>query len=148
MTPILSHISHKCVLRTSNNLPTALGFYMHGGGVEARTIDLCHKVGDFEGVLRVRKEVSKVHQEIIKRHRLNSCQRHRSCASHTRRVKRQLNTCRLRMTFDVSLDEKTGTLFNSHRLLFSYLLLKHSINVIFSLNMCHEPCKFLHFVHK
>ena len=66
---ILSHISYARAPRTSNNLPTAIGLCIHGGGVQARTIDLCHKIGLCEGyktILRVSKEVSGVHQEVVR----------------------------------------------------------------------------------
>jgi len=46
---IISHISYARAPRTSNNLPTALGLCMHGDGVQARTIDLFHKIGLCEG---------------------------------------------------------------------------------------------------
>jgi hypothetical protein len=66
---ILSHISYARAPRTSNSLPTAIGLCLHGSGVQARTINLCHTIGlcgGYKTTLKVSKEVSKVHQEVVR----------------------------------------------------------------------------------
>ena len=66
---ILSDIAYSRAPKTWNKLPTDHALCLHGGGVQARTINLCHKIGlcgGYKTILRVSKEVSGVHQEVVR----------------------------------------------------------------------------------